>query len=151
MTEKVKKRYKRSVLSREPYKRRSESEMIKIFTEVNSGMIGKRAACLKYGVNRNTLALFIRKLLMRLIIKYSSIVLSGILLCYTSSCQNAISKSEKDKSFDLVKRSETFLDANKLDSAEKLIQEAIRIYPVIISLITIVRSSNISSINLVRR
>jgi ATP-dependent Lon protease len=65
MTEKVKKRYKRSVLSREPYKRRPESEMIKIITEINSGMIGKRAACLKYGVNRNTLALFIRKFSMR--------------------------------------------------------------------------------------
>ena len=54
MTEIVKKRYKPSVLSRDPYKRRLESEMIKIVTEVNSGMIGKRAACLKYGVNRNT-------------------------------------------------------------------------------------------------
>jgi len=65
MREIVKKKYKPSVFSRDPYKRRPESEMIKIVTEVNSCMIGKRAACLKYGVNRNTLALFIRKFTMR--------------------------------------------------------------------------------------
>ena len=63
--ENIKKRYKPSVLSRDPYKRRTEAEMLKIITEVNSGMIGKRAACFKYGVNRNTLALFIRKFSMR--------------------------------------------------------------------------------------
>ena len=63
--ENIKKRYKPSVLSRDPYKRRTETEMVKIITEVNSGMIGKRAACSKYGVNRNTLALFIRKFSMR--------------------------------------------------------------------------------------
>jgi hypothetical protein len=65
MKEKIKKKYRPSVLSRNPYKRRSESEMIKIITEVNSGLIGKRAACEKYGVNRNTLALFVRKLSVR--------------------------------------------------------------------------------------
>jgi hypothetical protein len=65
MKEKVKKKYRPSVLSLNPYKRRSESEMIKIITEVKSGLIGKRAACEKYGVNRNTLALFVRKLSVR--------------------------------------------------------------------------------------
>ena len=35
--------------------------MIRIVKEVNSGIIAKRAACEKYGVNRNTLALFIRR------------------------------------------------------------------------------------------
>ena len=65
MTEKFKKRYKPSVLSRDPYKRREASEMVKIVAEVNSGIIGKRAACARYGVNRNTLALFIRKFTMR--------------------------------------------------------------------------------------
>lgn len=61
----TKKRSKPSVLSRDPYKRRPESEMLRIVTEVHSGRIGKRAACQKYGVNRNTLAKFIRKLSVR--------------------------------------------------------------------------------------
>src|SRR4051794_2082974 len=65
MTENTKKKYRASVLSRDPYKRRSETEMIKIVTEVNNGLIGKRAACSKYGLNRNTLALFIKKFSVR--------------------------------------------------------------------------------------
>ena len=65
MTENTKKKCKPSVLSRDPYKRRTEAEMIKIVTEVNNGLIGKRAACSKYGVNRNTLALFIKKFSVR--------------------------------------------------------------------------------------
>ena len=39
--------------------------MIRIVKEVNSGIIAKRAACAKYGVNRNTLALFIRRFSVR--------------------------------------------------------------------------------------
>lgn len=35
--------------------------MIKIVREVNSGIIAKRAACSNYGINRNTLARFIRQ------------------------------------------------------------------------------------------
>jgi len=35
--------------------------MLKIVKEINSGRIAKRAACIKYGLNRNTLSLFIRK------------------------------------------------------------------------------------------
>jgi transposase-like protein len=65
MKEKIGKRYRPSVLSRDPYKRRSEAEMIRIVKEVNSGIIAKRAACKKYGVNRNTLALFIRRFSVR--------------------------------------------------------------------------------------
>ena len=65
MKEKPRKRHRPNVLSREPYKRRSESEMIRIVKEVNSGIIAKRAACAKYGVNRNTLALFIRRFSVR--------------------------------------------------------------------------------------
>ncbi len=49
MKQKIEKRYRRSVLSRDPYKRRSEDEMIRIVKEVNSGIIAKRAACEKYG------------------------------------------------------------------------------------------------------
>ena len=45
MKEKLKKKYKPSVLSRDPYKRRSEAEMVQIVKEVNSGIIAKRAAC----------------------------------------------------------------------------------------------------------
>ena len=65
MTKNIKKKCKPSVLSRNPYKRRTEKEMIKIVSEVNNGMICKRAACAKYGLNRNTLALFIKKFSMR--------------------------------------------------------------------------------------
>jgi hypothetical protein len=39
--------------------------MIKIITEIHSGRISKRAACAKYGLNRNTLALFIKKFAVR--------------------------------------------------------------------------------------
>ncbi|GAC1389457.1 MAG: hypothetical protein NVSMB45_19270 [Ginsengibacter sp.] len=63
--EKVKKKYRASVLSKHPFKRRSPEEMIKIVSEVNSGSIAKRAACVKYGINRNTLALFIKRFSMR--------------------------------------------------------------------------------------
>lgn len=65
MTTNIKKKYKPGVLSRYPYKRRTDAEMIKIVTEVNNGLIGKRAACIKYGLNRNTLTLFIKKFSIR--------------------------------------------------------------------------------------
>ncbi|MES1223643.1 MAG: hypothetical protein ABUT20_49565 [Bacteroidota bacterium] len=61
MTAKLPKKRRPSILSRHPYKRRDESEMAKIVSEIDSGMIAKRAACVKYGLNRNTLALFIRQ------------------------------------------------------------------------------------------
>lgn len=60
MKEKTKKRQRPTILSRDPYKRRSESEMTKIVQEINSGIITKRAACRKYGLNRRTLARFIQ-------------------------------------------------------------------------------------------
>jgi len=57
MAEKSKKQQssKRKIVSREPYKRRSEAEKQKIVYEVSKGLIGIRAACRKYGLNRNTL------------------------------------------------------------------------------------------------
>ena len=61
MKEKFPKKQRPSILSRYPYKRRKESEMVKIVSEINNGMIAKRAACVKYGLSRNTLALFIRQ------------------------------------------------------------------------------------------
>jgi hypothetical protein len=116
MTEIVKKKCKRSVRSRDPYKRRPESEMIKIVTEVNSGMIGKRAACLKYGVNRNTLALFIRKFTMRTL----SYELSTQLLSHMTEDQKLYLLEKKIK--DLTKS----LDQAKLknDSLEIMIKVA---------------------------
>ena len=61
MTEKLQKKQRPSILSRYPHKRRKKSEMVKIVSEINNEMITKRAACVKYGLNRNTLALFIRQ------------------------------------------------------------------------------------------
>ena len=46
---------RRKIVSREPYKRRSEAEKQKIVYEVTKGLIGIRAACRKCGLNRNTL------------------------------------------------------------------------------------------------
>lgn len=63
--EKIKKKYRQSVLSSQPFQRRPESEMIAILTEVHSGRISKRGACEKYGINRNTMALFIKKFTLR--------------------------------------------------------------------------------------
>ncbi|MEO6001442.1 MAG: helix-turn-helix domain-containing protein [Chitinophagaceae bacterium] len=51
--------------SRAPYKRRDDSEIIKIVREVQSGMIGIRAACKKYGLCRATLRLWITRLSVR--------------------------------------------------------------------------------------
>ena len=61
MKEKSTKKQRPSILSRYPHKRRKKSDMVKIVSEINNGMIAKRAACVKYGLNRNTLALFIRQ------------------------------------------------------------------------------------------
>jgi len=51
--------------SREPYIRRTDAEMIKIVKEIQSGLIGIKTACFKYGLCRNTLKLFITKLSIR--------------------------------------------------------------------------------------
>jgi len=57
MAEKSKKQQSstRKIASRQPYKRRSDAEKQKIVYEVTKGLIGIRAACRKYGLNRNTL------------------------------------------------------------------------------------------------
>ena len=60
----VKKRKKLS-LSRNPYSRGDEVEMTRIVNEVQSGIIGIRAACFKYGLNRNTLKLWITRITVR--------------------------------------------------------------------------------------
>ncbi len=41
--------------------RRTDEEMVKIVREIQSGLIGIRTACFRYGLCRNTLKLFIAK------------------------------------------------------------------------------------------
>ena len=63
--EKVKKKHRPSILSSQRFKRRPGAEMIRILTEIRSGQISKRSACQKYGINRNTMARFIKKFSLR--------------------------------------------------------------------------------------
>lgn len=65
MIQKAKKKSKPSLLSSAPYKRRSEAEMIKIVREIQAGVLKKREACRKYGLNRNTLVNWMRRLSVR--------------------------------------------------------------------------------------
>jgi hypothetical protein len=60
-----KKKSRQSPLSRNPHVRREESELRRIISEIESGSIGIRAACLKYGLNRNTLKLWMTRLSIR--------------------------------------------------------------------------------------
>ena len=59
MTVKVPNKSKRSPKSGQPYKRRSVAEMLEIVKEIHENGLPKKTACKKYGVNRNTLKLFI--------------------------------------------------------------------------------------------
>jgi helix-turn-helix, Psq domain len=61
MIEKRAKKGKINPKSSQPYKRRTEEEMINILSQIQNGSLSKRSACLKYGINRNTLSLFILK------------------------------------------------------------------------------------------
>jgi hypothetical protein len=61
MAEKKPKKSKLSPKSSQPYKRRSESQMAEIIKEIHQKGLPKRTACIKYGLNRNTLNLFILK------------------------------------------------------------------------------------------
>jgi hypothetical protein len=65
MAQKTKKKSKPSVLSRAPWKRRSEAEMVKIVREIQAGVVKKKEACRKYGLNRNTLVSWMRRLSVR--------------------------------------------------------------------------------------
>ena len=74
-----KKKYRPSPLSRLRYVRRSEDEMKKIIEEISSGTIGIRAACIKHGLNRNTLKLWMTRLnVSTLVDKGKRIILSGM-------------------------------------------------------------------------
>lgn len=65
MTKKLIQKSVSSPLSKDPYKRREESEFIKILGEIDQGLISKLGACKKHGLNRNTLRLWITKLSVR--------------------------------------------------------------------------------------
>jgi hypothetical protein len=51
--------------SKQPYKRRTSSEMLRVLNEIEHGTITILGACIKYGINRNTLKLWKSKLAMR--------------------------------------------------------------------------------------
>lgn len=61
MATNAKKSTKQSPRSSQPYKRRSEVEMLQIVKEIHENGLPKKTACRKYGVNRNTLKLFTLK------------------------------------------------------------------------------------------
>jgi len=65
MTQKRAKKKKIEPKSQDPYKRRKEAEMTRIIQEIQSGMIGVRAACRKYGLCRKTLMHWISRLSVR--------------------------------------------------------------------------------------
>lgn len=108
--------------SREPYKRRQESEMIKIVQEVQSGIIGLRAACLKYGLCRRTLRLWIT----RLSVRNLGDELSNQLLCGMTDNQksNAIDKKVKalTKALELAR-----LKIDSLETMIKVVEEDLHI------------------------
>lgn len=51
--------------SKHPYQRRTSSEMIRVLHEIEQGTNTILGACIKYGINRNTLKLWKSKLAMR--------------------------------------------------------------------------------------
>jgi len=79
MTEKRPKKVKVYPKSIQPYKRRTEEEMINILSQIQNGSVSKRTACLKYGINRNTLSLFILKQSASQIVINDTVDLSSIM------------------------------------------------------------------------
>jgi hypothetical protein len=64
MTRKLSKKPK-SPKSKDPYKRRTAPEMLRVLNEIEQGSISIIGACFKYGLNRNTLKLWKAKLAIR--------------------------------------------------------------------------------------
>jgi hypothetical protein len=62
MTEKKKQKSKPSPLSKSPYVRRSQEEMELIVSQIGPGSLSIWSACKKYGLNRNTLKLWMTRL-----------------------------------------------------------------------------------------
>ena len=111
--EKVKKK-RFSSHSKHPYVRRDEEEMAKIIGEISSGMVSIRGACLKYGLCRNTLKLWITKQTVRTL----EINLSAHQM--TSNNENVDSKALQRKIYELTRALE---HANlKISSLETLIK-----------------------------
>lgn len=90
--------------------------MIKIVREVNSGIIAKRAACSKYGINRNTLARFIRQYSVRNLGHELSIQL------FSSMTEDQKSNTTDKKIKELTKALE--LARLKIDGLETMISVA---------------------------
>jgi hypothetical protein len=92
-----KKKHRPSPLSRFRYVRRTEDEMRKIIEEISSGSIGIRAACIKYGLNRNTLKLWMTKLRIHILVgKTNRITLSTMHQEQKQSdCQNEVKRLTK--------------------------------------------------------
>ena len=65
MEKKDKKMIRPHVLSRDPYKRWNELEMTHIVKDIQSGLVGIRASCRKYGICRPTLQKWISRLSVR--------------------------------------------------------------------------------------
>jgi hypothetical protein len=75
--------------------------MNKILVQIQDGSLSKRSACLKYGINRNTLRLFIMKQSTAHIVKNEMVDLSSIM---NNSQQNtALIKKIKELSAELEK------------------------------------------------
>ncbi|TAG90786.1 MAG: hypothetical protein EAZ20_03635 [Bacteroidetes bacterium] len=79
MTVKEQKKSKPSPKNGQPYKRRSEAEMLQIVKEIHENGLPKKTACRKYGVNRNTLKLFILKQSTKQIVGNHSLDLKSIM------------------------------------------------------------------------
>lgn len=100
--------------SRDPYKRRKETEMVKIIQEIQSGMIGVRAACRKYGLCRKTLRHWITRLsVLKLGDELSDQLLSGM-------TEDQKSKAIEKKVKELTEALE--LARLKIDSLETMIK-----------------------------
>ncbi len=107
-------RKKKEAKSRDPYKRRDECEMIKIVREIQSGMIGIRAACRKYGLCRKTLRLWITRLSVR---NFGNELSDQLLFSMT---EDQKSKAIEKKVKELTKALE--LARLKIDSLETMIK-----------------------------
>lgn len=114
---KDKRKYKRiDAKSRDPHRRREESEMGRIVQEVQSGLVGIREACFKYGLCRGTLKLWITRLTVQ---KFSGNLSSQFLASMTDNQKsNAIEKRIHDlqKALDLARL--------KIDGLETMIKVA---------------------------
>jgi transposase-like protein len=101
MTVKAQKKPKLSPKNGQPYKRRSEAEMLQIVKEIHENGLPKKTACRKYGVNRNTLKLFILKQSTKQIVGSHSLDLASIM--NENQQHLALSKKIKELSSALAK------------------------------------------------